>query len=125
MVELIYQVYQVYISGHLRPESHLLKPVSKVVRNVNLLISSLVSLGAENHFDVHLPILALADLVPGDDLDDGDENGSDGEDDDGNDDDNMVMKMTMVVMTMMDLCSLPLASPSDTCRGPLPSIWSI
>ena len=54
----------------------MLKPVSKVVRNVNLLISSLVSLGAENHFDVHLPILALADLVPGDlDLEDGDENG--------------------------------------------------
>ena len=72
----------------------MLKPVSKVVRNVttavmNLLISSLVSLGAENHFDVHLPILALADLVPGDlDLEDGDENGNDGEDDDGNDDDN-------------------------------------
>ena len=88
MVELIYQVYQVFISGHLRPESHLLKPVSKVVRNVNLLISSLVSLGAENHFDVHLPILALADLVPGDDLDDGDENDNDGEDDDGIDDDN-------------------------------------
>ena len=80
----------------MRPESHLLKPVSKVVRNVtttviNLLISSLVSLGAENHFDVHLPILALADLVPGDlDLEDGDENGdengNDGEDDDGNND---------------------------------------
>lgn len=26
--------------------------------------SSLVSLGAKNHFDVHLPIVALADLVP-------------------------------------------------------------
>ena len=72
----------------------MLKPVSKVVRNVtttviNLLISSLVSLGAENHFDVHLPILALADLVPGDvgldDGDDGDENGVDN--DDGGDDD--------------------------------------
>ena len=36
-----------------------------------LLISSLVSLCAENHLDVHLAIIALADLVPGrDDHDD-------------------------------------------------------
>ena len=32
-----------------------------------LLISSLVSLCAENHLDVHLAIIALADLVPGSD----------------------------------------------------------
>ena len=36
-----------------------------------LLISSLVSLRAENHLDVHLAIITLADLVPGrDDHDD-------------------------------------------------------
>lgn len=28
------------------------------------IISSLISLCAENHFDVHLPIVTLADLVP-------------------------------------------------------------
>ena len=47
---------------------------------MNLLFSSLVGLGAKNHFNVHLTIVTLADLVPDDDDDDDDD---DGDDDDG------------------------------------------
>ena len=40
------------------------------INTINLLISSLVCLSAENHFNVHLSIVTLADLVPEDDMDD-------------------------------------------------------
>ena len=40
------------------------------ITTINLLISSLVCLSAENHFNVHLSIVTLADLVPEDDMDD-------------------------------------------------------
>ena len=46
-----------------------------------LLISSLVCLCAENHLDVHLAIIALADLVPGSDHYDGHDDDYEKEDD--------------------------------------------
>ena len=51
-----------------------------------LFISSLVSLCAENHLDVHLAIIALADLVPGrDHYDDHDDHDDDDEKEDDHD----------------------------------------
>ena len=51
-----------------------------------LLISSLVCLCAENHLDVHLAIITLADLVPGrDDYDDHDDHEDDYEKEDDHD----------------------------------------
>ena len=96
------------------------------VTTINLLISSLVCLSAENHFNVHLSIVTLADLVPEDDLDD-----------------DVLPKMrrdtrktikieittkmksiiTITLRMKNHLCSSPRLSPRDTCNGPRPSIW--
>ena len=96
------------------------------ITTINLLISSLVCLSAENHFNVHLSIVTLADLVPEDDLDD-----------------DVLPKMrrdtrktikieittkmkSMITITLRmknHLCSSPRLSPRDTCNGPRPSIW--
>ena len=96
------------------------------INTINLLISSLVCLSAENHFNVHLSIVTLADLVPEDDMDD-----------------DVLPKMrrdaretikieittkmkSMITITLRmknHLCSSPRLSPRDTCNGPRPSIW--
>ena len=96
------------------------------ITTINLLISSLVCLSAENHFNVHLSIVTLADLVPEDDMDD-----------------DVLPKMrrdtrktikieittkmkSMITITLRmknHLCSSPRLSPRDTCNGPRPSIW--